>query len=42
MYLMNKVDLISEQELMLMHQDPNMVPICASEQWCLDMLIEYL
>ncbi|CAD7946829.1 unnamed protein product [Amoebophrya sp. A120] len=40
LYLMNKVDLISQEELQLMHEDPNMVPICASEQWCLDMLIE--
>ena len=41
LYLMNKVDLVSREELDLMHQDPNMVPISAHEQWCLDMLIEY-
>ena len=37
---MNKVDLICEKELDIMHEDANMVPVCAAEQWCLDMLIE--
>ena len=32
LYLMNKVDLISKKELDIMHEDPNMVPICAAER----------
>ena len=40
LYVMNKVDLLSTKELEIMHRDPNMVPICADQKWCLDALIE--
>ncbi len=36
LYIMNKVDLISKEELELMHEDPTMVPVSTSEQWCMD------
>lgn len=40
LYIMNKVDLIAQEELDLMHEDPNMVPISTSETWCMTALIE--
>lgn len=40
LYVMNKVDTISPQELDLLHEDPNSVPIAANEKWCLEYLVE--
>lgn len=37
---MNKVDTISVQELELLHEDPNCVPISSGEKWCLEYLVE--